>query len=358
MKILFYINTLSHGGAERVMTNLSDAFAQKGCDTVLVTSFPEEWEYKTNPATKRINLADCRIGGFIKRNFKLIRLLKKTLKAEKPDVIVSFMAEPNYRTILASGRNGAKTIISVRNDPNREYPTALHRFLAKHLYKRADGVVFQTEDAKAWFPEKIQNKSRVIMNQIDDSFFDTKYDGIRKDIVATGRLTAQKNHKMLIEAYSLIKDEIDDNLIIYGEGNLREELEKLIEAKGLAGRVFLPGATKDVPNAIKSAKLYVMSSDYEGMPNALVEAMALGLPVVSTDCPCGGPRALLGELGKQVLVPVGDAEALASAMLGIISYSKDELDGLMMKINSKAETCRGNRVIGDWESFINEILKG
>lgn len=356
MKILFYINTLSHGGAERVITNLCGAFAARGYETVLVTSYPEKWEYSVNSETKRINLTDRRIDGFLKRNFKLVKLLKKTVKAEKPDVVVSFMAEPNYRAIIAAGKK-TKTVISVRNDPNREYPSKLHRFLARHLYKKADGVVFQTDDAKKWFPEKIQKKSRVIMNQIDDRFFEANYDGERKDIVATGRLTDQKNHRVLIDAFSKISHKVNDDLVIYGEGELRETLETYIAEKGLVGRVRLPGATNDVPSAIKAARLYVLSSDYEGMPNALVEAMALGLPVVSTDCSCGGPKALLGEFGDKYLVPVGDSEALAKSMLKILSSSAEETDGIRALIRQKAQACRGDRVICDWELFINEVCK-
>ncbi len=358
MKLLFYINTISHGGAERVMVNLSDEFSKKGYETVFVTSFPEKWEYSLNPLTKRINLSDGRISGFINRNVKMVKALKRVIKDEKPDIVISFMAEPNYRAILATRGLKVKTMISIRNDPNREYSSKLHRILAKHLYKKADGVVFQTDEAKRWFPKKIQNKSRIIMNQIDDRFFSTKYDGERRGIVTTGRLTAQKNHRMLIDAFVKIKDKVDDDLIIYGEGELREELEKYVESVGLGGRVRLPGATKDVPEAIKSAKLYVLSSDYEGMPNALIEAMALGLPVVSTDCPCGGPRVMLGDLGDEHLVPIKDVNALSEAMFGILSRSEDELLTIRKRIFEKAEMCRGDKIIGDWESYINEICKG
>ena len=358
MKILFYINTISHGGAERVMVNLSSELAGRGHDVVLVTSYVEQWEYQTSPLVKRINLSDTRISGFLKRNIKLTKALRSVIKSEKPEIVISFLVEPNFRNIIATRGLKVKTMISIRNDPDKRRYTKLNWFLMKHLYKKADGVVFQTEEARGHFSKKIQSKSRVIMNQVDGRFFETKYEGERENIIATGRLTGQKNHKMLLDAFALIKDKTEENLVIYGEGELREALEEYAERIGLGGRVILPGATKNVPEAIKAARLYVMSSDYEGMPNALIEAMALGLPCVSTDCPCGGPRVLLGELSDDCLVPVNEPAAFAASMLKMLSMSDEELDAIRSKIRATAEQCRGDKVICDWEQYINDIVRG
>ncbi|MBR3804248.1 MAG: glycosyltransferase family 4 protein [Clostridia bacterium] len=350
MKIMFYINSIHHGGAERVITNLANEFSVAGNEVILVTSFKSEKEYVLLDTVKRVSLFDSYIKGALKRNLRLVKGLRKTMKAENPDVIVSFMAEPNFRTIIASRRLKAKVFLSVRNDPNREYGNFLFRFLAKRLFKRADGVIFQTEDAKAWFPKKIQDKSRVIFNQVDKKFFDVQKIEDAKDIITVGRLVPQKRHDVLIKAFSKICDKVDGNLVIYGEGNQRAELEGLIKSLNLEERVKLPGLTSDVPRVLSQAKMFVLSSDYEGMPNALMEAMAVGLPCISTDCPCGGPRELFDGDGG-ILVPTGDIDCLATTML---EFYRDEkrMGEISVNAKEKAKEFYPTSVFKRWEDYL------
>lgn len=352
MKIVFYINTLGGGGAERVVVTLAKALSDSN-KVIVVNSYPVDEEYNLNDKIKHIYLEkNNTVSNFISRNIGRVSRLRKVLKKEKPDVLISFMAEPNYRAIVASIGLKNKVIISVRNDPNMEYPTAINRFLAKTLFRLANGIVFQTEDAKKWFPKSIQKKSTIIYNQVDEVFYNTKYNGIRHDIVTTGRLTAQKNHKMLIQAFAKISDRVTDNLIIYGEGELRNELSELISELNLENRVFLPGRIANVAETIKSAKLFVLSSDYEGMPNSLMEAMALGIPCISTDCPCGGPRELFGSYSKERLIPCGDIDGLSNTIYKMLTKHGDESieKGLSKKFHSK--------IIGEkWKKYISGVVK-
>ena len=194
----------------------------------------------------------------------------------------------------------------------------------KILYPLADGFVFQTKEAQEYFDKKIQKKSVIIPNPINEEFICEPYNGEReKKIVTVGRLEEQKNHKMLIKAFSKLPEGLSEyKLIIYGEGSLRPELEKQIKELNLLGRVFLPGQVDDVKNRIYKAGLFVLSSNYEGMPNALMEAMALGVPCASTDCPCGGPRFLI----------------------------KNEYNGLLYNVNNELELKLAiNKIIGDEE---------
>lgn len=354
MKILFYINSLCHGGAERVMCNLATQFSEHDDECVFVTSFFADNEYALGAKVKRISLFSQKpIYGFIKRNYFLVKKLRKVLQQERPDLLISFMAEPNFRAIIASAGLKNKVIISVRNDPNKEYGSFITRILAKMLFRCADGVVFQTEDAKKWFPKSIQIKSTIIFNQVDEVFYNTKYEGERHDIVTTGRLVPQKNHKVLIRAFADIADKVSDNLIIYGEGELRPELEKMITELHMEDRIFLPGVTRNVADTIKSAKLFVLSSDYEGMPNSLMEAMALGLPCISTDCPCGGPRMLLGKANQQLLVSVGDQERLAQAIhVGLLEYN----DELVKEVIERAKLFYPAKVLGDWKLYMETVV--
>lgn len=347
-----YINSVRFGGAERVMSNLATQLSEIGYEVILITSFAAENEYICGEKVQRVILDNNRIGNFLKRNIVYVKKLRSILKKERPDVLISFMAEPNYRALIASVGLKNKVLISIRNDPNKEYPDIVQRFLAKHLFRRADGVVFQTDDAKTWFPKAIQEKSMVIFNQVDPVFYDTKYEGHRHDIVTTGNFKSQKNHKLLIKAFASIADKISENLIIYGEGTLRAELEDLIQKLNMNDRIFLPGAVSNVPDTIKSAKLFVLSSDFEGMPNALMEAMALGIPCISTDCPCGGPKMLFGKDLKDNLVPCGDEEGLARKMEYMLKQSSNGKTERRL-----AENFQPNRIFKQWIYYIESICK-
>lgn len=346
---MFYINAIHHGGAERVMVNLAEQFAAIGVECILVTSFVDEWEYPVPPSVTRISLYEKMIRGFARRNLRLTASLRRLVRKEKPDLLITFMAEPNFRGLLACIGQKTKNLISIRNDPEREYPNRVSRLLAKFLFRRADGIVFQTEDAKNWFPKKIQKKSRVILNQVDERFYTTAHESQEKRIVTTGRLVAQKNHRLLIEAFADVADQIEESLWIYGDGPLKNGLSSLIEQYGLQDRVFLPGATTNVPAVLAAAEIFVLSSDYEGLPNALMEAMAMGLPCISTDCPCGGPRALM-EHSQQFLVPVGDRPALSQAILSLATDAGiREAASAANRID--AQRFRPETVFDEWRKF-------
>jgi len=351
-KIALYINTLGFGGAERVLCNLANQLSQKGNEVILITSYASEKEYSCDDKVRRICLSDHRIDRFIKRNIYLIKQLRRVLKAESPDVLLSFMAEPNYRAILASFGLRIKRIVSVRNDPDKEYPGALNRIFAKFIYRFADGVIFQTNDAQKWFPKSIQKKSEVIFNQVDEAFYNIKPILPRHDVVTAGRLTAQKNHKMLIQAFASVADQFVDNLIIYGEGELRNELEALVTELHMGTRIFLPGITNNLAEAIVSAKLFILSSDYEGMPNALMEAMAMGIPCISTDCPCGGPKMLFGELLADHLCVCGDEKGLSRKIKEMLTQNADGKTEKML-----SEQFSSKIVFEKWEKYIMNICK-
>lgn len=170
MKILFYISTIRGGGAAKVMSNLANQFCISN-EIVFVTNFPGQHEYVLDGRIKRFNLeAEESRENILKKNFKRIICLRKYIKKETPDVVISFMGENNFRAIFANGFLRSKLIVSVRNDPDREYSNRLSRLMAKSLYRLADGCVFQTKDAMEWFPKSVQRKSRIILNQVDEKF--------------------------------------------------------------------------------------------------------------------------------------------------------------------------------------------
>lgn len=354
MKILFYINAIHDGGAERVMVNLAKYFSDTRYETILVTSFRDTWEYKIEGNVKRLTLEENEIKqGKIKRNFSRIVKLRDILKKEKPDVAVSFMAEPNFRLLIASLGLNVKTIVSVRNDPNKEYAGKIGSFVGKCLLPLADGCVFQTKEAQEWFPESLQRKSTIIFNAVKEEFFHIERKPVAGEIITCGRLEAQKNHKLLIDAFAeVVKEHPYARLKIYGEGSLRDVLQEQINKLGLHDKAFLMGATNDVAKALQTADLFVLSSDYEGMPNALMEAMAAGVPCISTDCPCGGPRSLIDNYNNGVLIKINNKKMLSKELKRIL-----EKDNAVMGRNAhlKSKQFSPIQVNGTWEKYIITI---
>lgn len=352
-RVYFYINVLGGGGAERVITNLANMLAEDNYDVTMITSYEVEREYILTRNVRRLSLEDKDSQrSRIIRNLSRIFKLRKICKEEKPDILISFMEEPNFRAILATRGLPVKTLVSVRNDPNKEYAGKIGRFVGKVLLPMADGCVFQTGDAQKWFPERLRKKSRIIYNAVKEEFYQVERTPVRGEIVTCGRLTEQKNHRLLIDAFAEVQRiHPYATLKIYGEGVLREKLQNQIESLNLNEKVFLMGATNDVAKALKTADLFVLSSDYEGMPNALMEAMAAGVPCISTDCPCGGPRELFGNLCAEDLVRCNEPKQLAQTM-----EKKLEQNDQSCMQRKRAEQFRPEKISYEWKKYINELI--
>lgn len=354
LRILFYISTISSGGAARVMTNIANVLSARGYDCTLATTFKAEEEYVLDFKVKRISFFNKKPSGNpLWNNYRIIKKLRELVVKDKPDLLVSFLAEPCFRAAIATIGTSTKTVISVRNDPNWEFKGIIRKLLAKYLFRRVDGIVFQTQEAKEWFPKCIQDKGCIILNSVKNDFYEVQLPEKRMGIVATGRLSKQKNHSLLIKAFAKIANQINDNLTIYGAGDT-VQLQELADSLGVGDRVFMPGQTSDVINSIKNARLYVMSSDFEGMPNALMEAMAMGLPCISTDCPCGGPRILFTKEMSHFMIPVGDDETLSKRMLELISdNTKLNMHGDRCK--AAAKTFMPEVINKEWEDFLLKV---
>ena len=291
----------------------------------------------------------------IRRNLNRIKAIRKICKDYKIDIAVSFMREPNFRLVLATWGIKTKAVISVRNDPNREYSGTFGKMVGKILLPCADGAVFQTEDAKRWFPQKLQRKSKVIYNIVDSRFFETVYRG-EHDIITVGRISPQKNHTMLIKAFKKVHDKFpEERLVICGRTQTEMGIKELIEKLELEDNVILLGQRENVPEILSKAKLFVLSSDYEGMPNALMEAMAVGIPAVSTDCPCGGPKELLGKKLETLLTPVGNIDALADKMIFLLENDK-ERENIGKELKQRAQLFRVDDVGQKWIDYIESLL--
>lgn len=357
--LLFYINAINGGGAERVILQLAHHFSNEGYRSVLVTSFVDEGkEYVVPDGVIRLSMEQDEIKqSKLRRNISRIKKLREICKKERPVAVISFMAEPNFRSIIATIGLKTKRIVSVRNDPQKEYAGKLGWIVGKLVLPHADGCVFQTEDAKAWFPIKLQKKSSVITNDVKEEFF-AIHRSLTQDVVSVGRLSKQKNHALLISAFACVAERFPkQKLLLYGAGQLENDLREQIASLGMEDRILLMGATDDVAGVLKQARVFVLSSDYEGMPNCLMEALAAGVPCISTDCPCGGPRMLITHGENGLLVPVRDQNAMASAIEKLLSET-EFADMLGNAAKARAEEYYPDKVFAKWKKYVEEVIQG
>lgn len=356
MKVCVLINQIHEGGAERVACTLLNNFISNGVESHLITTKRYEQEYELSGEVKRHNLSDVlKLKNRLSKNFKMTKAIKKYCLKNNIDCLISFMAESNFRAILATKNTGINTIISIRNDPKEEYKSLIYKLFAKKLFKKANRIVFQTPDAMNYFNNKIQSKGVIIANPINDKFLKQDVDLSKKadGFVTSGRLVEQKNHKLLIDAFCLIKDKVRDDLVIFGEGPLRHELEQYIANKNLSNRVYLKGQCYNLETELQKYKTFVLSSDFEGMPNSLMEAMALGMICISTDCPCGGPRYLFDGNKYGSLCNVKDIEALSELMLQA-SLNNDAINE-RVKTRNRAKEFSTHNICDKWIEIVKDL---
>lgn len=337
------------GGAEKSITNLSNWLSDKGYDIVLTSVEGDEIPYSINAGVKT---EFCRIHSRSKIgvHIEIAKNTAKILRKYKPDCIISFWVHPLFYGLPLMRVRHIPFYYSERNDPKKLYSLST-RIMRYFVMKYAKGIIFQTQEAKLYFSEKVQHKSKVIHNptyiEYNQYPFNKETDN---RIIAVGRLNKQKNYPLLINAFSIIHNNFPDLVLeIYGDGPMREELEGLISSLKLDNHVKLMGTYRDILDRIYGSKLFVMSSDYEGMPNALIEAMCLGITCICSDCPCGGSRELIIPEENGFLFGVGDMRDLVCTLEMALKRDTTELR-LMAK-----EICRTHNqdnIFEEWERFI------
>lgn len=345
MRIIIVIDSPSLGGAQRVAFNLSTWLNKQ----VNITSCIVALNNTTNESYSVDDTDyECIYG------YKIIRRLRNIVVNRKADVVVTMGTPLCVYTFWALYGLNIKHIISERNSPANFSGKWITKVISRFLMRYADGFIFQTRKAQNYYGDNIINRSVVIPNPLLDILYIPVHSRDSK-IVSVGRLVKQKDHELLIRSFSEIEKKFPDYCLeIYGEGKERTQLMALVNSLGLENKVFFPGESKDIHNLIRSAAVFVLSSKFEGVPNALMEAMALGLPCISTDCPCGGPAELICNGENGLLVPVGDKNAMVKAIEKILSSSKEA--ELMGKAATKIiETHSMDRVCQKWLDYIKMI---
>ncbi|WP_052124471.1 glycosyltransferase family 4 protein [Gallibacterium anatis] len=355
MKIVFLSYLHGFGGAEKQIIMLSNAMAEKGHNVILVSISANNLCYELSNKVKYIFLSD-RKSNYLKILHRFIGI-RKILNSEKPDVVVNFWFQSAYLTALMRKSITGKIVYSERGDPGDKEYSGILGIIRKLTLPRIDGFVFQSKGARDYFSENVKRKSKIILNPI--SFSQKDFPCVsyrRKVIVSVGRLHPQKNQKLLINAFFYIKDKFPDyTLEIYGDGYLKQDLEKYISKLGLEKRVVLKGTSKSIASKIIDASLFVLSSDYEGLPNVLIEAMVLGIPCISTDCRPGGAREIIDDGVNGFIVPRNDAYVLSKSMVKVLKNPRlaEKFSFNSRYFINKYEPCA---VYNQWEEFFKRLI--
>ena len=351
-KILIMIPSLGGGGAERVACRLASALSEHHKVSLLYSS-DEKIPY---PISNRVSLICTVAPAFLSMKKGIPRSIMRRLswpcrmldlyqlkKSRHIDTSISLMSGPNMKNALVPG---SRRILSERNDPSHK-PVS-YRIHAQISYALSDYTVFQTEKVRHMFSRQIQRKSCIILNPVDVEC--EAFPERRKKIVSAGRLHPQKNQDLLIRAFAQFHLEHPVyELFLYGTGPLQESLESRIHELGITDCAHIVPFSLNLHAEIRDAEMFVLSSDYEGLSNALMEAMCMGIACISTDC-TGSPE-LLDHGNCGLLTPVGDCQALCDAMCRL-SENTSFRRKLETRARRRSMAFLPERILREWERIL------
>lgn len=350
MKIMMAITGMQSGGAERVMATLCNELSKRHEVCLLIMKTAQS-DYSISDRVEVV------AGSIENQNLlKCVQFTKREITRRNPDVILSFMTKTNIILLLAAMQTGMSRRVVLAERANPYNAKSIFRIMRRFLYPHAGGAVFQTVQAQKYYDGIIKSDSIVLKNPLNPDFDDEAYEGIRrKAIVTMGRLSVEKNQKLLVEAFSKIALKYTEYIVeIYGDGPLKEELQRQIDSSGLNKRVLLMGRKDRVRDYVKDASIFVLPSNSEGMPNALLEAMALGIPSIATDCPIGGSAFIIRDHENGLLLPMNDADALAQALAELIQ-NRVLAEKLGRNGRKVTEDFAAEKVSAEWEAYLKEV---
>lgn len=346
--IVIVTGCMVRGGAEGVIATVANGLAQRGWKVHIISILFDRWDYELDPSISCIDISNEKRNQMLDTP-RLVMTLRRRIKRIKPEAVLSFMVAVNIVTWLATRGLNVKFIPSERNDPDRGRSNLIKKLQVK-AYGAADTTVFQTTRAKEYFSEAIQNRSVIIPNPLRE-MPEAVY-GTSKRIVTAGRLSEQKNHKLLIDAFKRVhKDHPEFSVDIYGEGSMKDELQAYIDEKGLNNSVHLCGKVDNVPERIRNAYMFVLPSDYEGLSNALLEAMGIGLPCITTNC--AGSDDAIRDGANGLIVPIQDSDAMEKAIKELI-VDPAKAEELGRKARVSMSRYKVENVVEQWESLIDQ----
>lgn len=355
MNIVIALGTLNRGGTARVVSNLSNFFVKHKHQVILITTYDEEPLYYIDRDIKHFHIKSK-----TDHPFSQIRRLKEIgsmIKSWEADIVVAMGTEMSLRMLMIRHRINIPVVISFRANPERELSSVLYRMLANILYRKTDGVICQTEEVLKLINNKWGKKNIVLVNPVGEEFLEYPFQTEKeKTIIAVGRLVGEKNYPLLIKTFAKIANEYPDyRLIIVGDGDERYKIVNMIADLQIQDQTILYQEIKDIKPLISKCGIFVLSSDSEGMPNALMEAMALGAPCIATDCPVGGPGHLIKQGYNGILIPVGSEKKLEMAIRRLINDRSSALSiGEHAKDNLKNYSI--DKIGVKWEIYLESCL--
>ena len=389
MKFFLAISQLSGGGAERVLIKLANYFHACGIDVELLVTNQSKMNGIAGTLEQSVSviyLEDLiagqkhgtalgrRINSLLCRGFQIcskeapaalleksfaynydsyVKKTRELLEERKGAVVLAFLQPTTQMILKAAEGLDVSVFLSERADPYRYFQTRYAKHFLRKYYNNAKGMVFQTNDAQKAYAPYIRMPSIVIPNPVSSEILLPWSGERKKTIVNFCRLAKQKNLHMLIDAFELFWETHPDYALeIYGNGEEKDSIVSYIARKQCKESIFLFPHSSDVHRQVLDAGMFVSSSDYEGMSNSMLEAMAMGLPTICTDCPIGGASMVIADHKNGILVPVGDVTGLAAAMSEVADQPE-----FAKQIGKRAEHIREDlnedKICERWLEFIN-----
>lgn len=350
MKLTFVTSTLHAGGSERVMSLLANTFAQRGYEVEIIcinkhlVFYPIDDKVKVWFAEDEVQSTSI---------LKKMGWMRKHIKQERPDVVIAFMLEVYCVTLASLVGIHIPVISSERVDPHFfGKAKSLLRWL---LLRRTTHLVVQTERIKEFYSPKIQARTTIIKNPVTEKVFGLRPVEKQDRLIAVGRLAYQKNYPMMFRAFAHVHKLYPQyQLVVYGDGPQKKEIRDEITKLGMEGYIVLAGKSEYIIDELNRSRLFVMSSDYEGMSNALLEAVCVGLPVLSTDV--SGARDLISDGRNGFVVSVGDEAAFASALQRLLS-SPEQMEEMGKNSKAMAVEFKEEKIVDQWEKLIRTVVR-
>ena len=355
MNIVFITSSIGYGGAAKMLCFVAESLAKRGHKVSICNygSTHDVTGYKR--VIEGVSVYEIQAQG----NAEKIKSIKQIAKKEEANVIVSFTAYPNFCAKIVSLMLGIPSIMSERGDPNRTVHKSIKAKIMIGLINRSKGGVFQTDGARQFYGRGLKKRSIIIPNPIfiKGEIPEVKWEDREKSVVSVGRLdNEQKRYDVMLDAFKLFSAKHPEYILkLYGRGNDEELIKKWVLERELVDKVKFMGLTTQPMQDIAKDGMFLITSDYEGISNSLLEAMAVGLPCVSTDHTPGGARLLIQNGENGLLAPVEDAQGLADAMC---MFARDEELAKKCREEAKKVIERFNpeKIIDMWEGYIEKVV--
>lgn len=352
-KVIFALPNMASGGAERVVATLANKLIAKDICVEIWLYYGTVLHYGLDD---RISVKYLQMSSFsILKRASHIRSLLKAEKLKHNLVFVPFLSSILNISILANLTIGVPLVACERNNPYIKGNSCFRKFINQLPFLVADYCVFQTEAARKYYSKVRDKKCSIVPNPVSPSLHNWGGHVDPSKLISVCRLHKQKNISMTLDVISILKPRYHNiHIDIYGEGELRDEIESEISSRNLVHNVSLRGVSKDVPAILEEASIFISTSDYEGISNSMLEAMSVGMPIVCTDCPIGGAAYMLKD-GAGVLTPVKDAVAFAKAVAYLLDNT-NRAEEMGQKAKERVQLYTPEIIANQWLSIFNSLV--